>query len=811
MSDQIFGKYAPLYFEKGISVTPLQPKTKNAFLSGWSKYHDYLPPLETIGDWCVKYPYHNIGLVLGKQSDITVVDVDSEDPAIVAAIESILPPTLWKRVGRKGYAAAYRWNGKRSRRIDDINGVRLVEVLSTGTQIVLPPSIHPDTGLPYTANADLLEVYPHLTKLPDNFIEQLIAVLSTVTKLKNDKESFNSSIHISKGSRDTSMNRNAGKLARSVIIGELSLKRAIDDMVAWAEMYIAPNPDDPLDIEKGVNQIIGYIIHDVVNKKKILPTGWDEGLTSQQKKEWGLEFTEEQREWSYTEVIEYLESQYKAHEGANNPDRIKATEFVMMKLHQSKGLTTLEIDRVIQFVTKYSGAGIPAAAYKRRLKEIQQGEEIAGVNHTEIAEAALVEFGRLVGEIRYSTGEFWRWDGSHWAVVTDNEIERVVMQNFGHLDATKKFSDITGVRKAMRSLAKQGIKEIDIQGVNFSNGFLTTELKLVPHNMAFGMTYTLPFRYMPDQAYGAHQFMEMLNNYWGHHEDFEDKVQALREAIGATIFGLAPKLQRSYCLYGVGGAGKSQILDMLSYLVPTEARSAIPPDSWGDTFAPAQFNGKLLNICGELDDKKLIPGKQFKEIVAGDEIEVRRIYREPFKFRPLAAHWFSTNKLPRSRDTSDGFNRRWLFFTFDKKITGESKVLDIGKKVGREEIESVAAWAIETVPALLKRKEYTMSSSHLRIQEDMSLQNSSVRQFAKDLVFRDEKGRTSEETLFEKYWAYAIGTLRSKNLLNSRSFSIEFEQLASELGGFQRKIMENGKVWYQGMGCHDPNVKRKDE
>jgi hypothetical protein len=120
-----------------------------------------MPTAEEQEQWLALYPDGNIGLPLGPCSNLMAIDIDSDDPRVIAAIEKTLPPTPWWRVGKKGKMLIYRYNGERTRRIRDQNDKTIVEILSRGTQIVIPPSIHPDTGKAYWSNCELVDVLPN--------------------------------------------------------------------------------------------------------------------------------------------------------------------------------------------------------------------------------------------------------------------------------------------------------------------------------------------------------------------------------------------------------------------------------------------------------------------------------------------------------------------------------------------------------------------------------------------------------------------------------------------------------------------------
>ena len=154
----IFLKNAPIYWEHGMPVIPLYRNEKKPIPHAWSQWHDHMPDAQTQVEWLNAYPDGNLGLVLGAQSGIVAFDIDTENPLWLDVILRVLPATFWKRVGKKGMVLAYRWTGLKTFRIKTVSGESICEMLSDKTQVVLPPSIHPDTRKPYTANCNLWEV-----------------------------------------------------------------------------------------------------------------------------------------------------------------------------------------------------------------------------------------------------------------------------------------------------------------------------------------------------------------------------------------------------------------------------------------------------------------------------------------------------------------------------------------------------------------------------------------------------------------------------------------------------------------------------
>ena len=162
---------APRYFAKGLPVIPL--RGKSPVVQKWQRFHDTMPTPEEQRAMIANYGNYNIGLPLGAQSGCVALDIDSEIDAEIKLIDSIVPTSPWERIGRKGKVLMFKYNGEQTFRIKDATGRTICELLSSKVQVVLPPSIHPDTKNPYHANCDLLDVIDQLPILPRN-IEELL-------------------------------------------------------------------------------------------------------------------------------------------------------------------------------------------------------------------------------------------------------------------------------------------------------------------------------------------------------------------------------------------------------------------------------------------------------------------------------------------------------------------------------------------------------------------------------------------------------------------------------------------------------------
>lgn len=133
----IFKEWGPKYFECAMPVIPLNGKIP--LVKDWQRWSN-APQTEDELEWLIsRFANANIGAVMGSWA--CALDIDTDDPDILAAI----PYSPIKRKGKKGFIALYAPCDLKNDPGTDVP----IELLNHGRQIVLPPSIHPETKEPY--------------------------------------------------------------------------------------------------------------------------------------------------------------------------------------------------------------------------------------------------------------------------------------------------------------------------------------------------------------------------------------------------------------------------------------------------------------------------------------------------------------------------------------------------------------------------------------------------------------------------------------------------------------------------------------
>ena len=789
----IFALEAPKYWAHGIPVMPLRPMSKRPFLNQWQHLCHQMPTEQQQASWLIDHRSNNIGLPLGPMSGIMIVDVDTTDPKVVEAIMKVLPKSPWHRVGAKGSAMAFKFNNQRPFKIQSANEGMLVEVLATGNQVVLPPSIHPDTQQPYVANCNLYDVLDDLVPLPVNMEEILRGALQGVVELKSNKtHGFKGMQFVAAGARDTMMTQNAGLLAYSIGRGECTFREALGHMSSWAANLVQRVNGDEVDVAKGQRKIAEFLMADVTTRGKILPPNWDADLTPEEKLMWGLDITEDQEEWTCNQITDYILGQF-SDSTAGDSKRMETVQYVLRKISRSTKLDELEIGRILTMMKNESGLDLPISFYNKELKRLQR-PALEGANHTEIANEVVKMYEEREDDLRFYNSKFWRWNGLHWEEVSEQTLRSLIATEFGSMLAAKKSHDHKGIIDILKNILPQELTAYQVPGVNMLNGFLTNELRLVPHAKEQGMTYVLPMSYKPEEADRMPRFMTYLHDSWGHEPDYEERVQLLREMLAVTLFGMAPSYQKAFLLYGVGGSGKSVLLEIIGQLVPKEAQCALPPTLWAEKHTNAELSGKLLNLAGELPDKVRISGEYFKNIVTGEPIQVQEKFQKPFAMRCKAAHWFASNYLPSSADGSAGFNRRWTILVFDKIIPIEHRIPDLGKIIVEEEVEGIIAWAVQALPDLIARSHYTPCESSDQYVGLMAMRNSPIRMWMSENIEENPGQGMFLDALYRDFFNFSSMHGGGRQL-SMGDFRTLLEQFLKEEGKFVIEKRAKGDVF----------------
>jgi hypothetical protein len=167
MTAGAFRTFAEVLLDAGYSPLPIIPGQKKPALRAWSNFCAEPMARPIIQSYGARWPHASLGVALG-YAGVIALDVDTEDAYQLAAIREAVPTSPATKTGAKGFTAFYQAAAGvsiPSRHYADARKRGIADLLSTGTQTVLPPSPHPAGHAYRWLTADTLLTLP-VYKLP---------------------------------------------------------------------------------------------------------------------------------------------------------------------------------------------------------------------------------------------------------------------------------------------------------------------------------------------------------------------------------------------------------------------------------------------------------------------------------------------------------------------------------------------------------------------------------------------------------------------------------------------------------------------
>ncbi|MEI6126509.1 MAG: bifunctional DNA primase/polymerase [Pseudomonadota bacterium] len=227
-------EYAKKYLSQGFSIIPILPHDKKPALP-WKEYQARKPAEEEIKAW-FKTPNYNLGIVTGKISGLSVVDLDK--PEVLQHDSRItFPRTPCVKTARGAHLYFRYAEGVRNfQNRPDLPGL---DLRGEGGYVVAPPSIHPN-GSQYhwdkKANLETLAIAP--------FPEGLIPVQEI--KVKQLPQLY-------KGAPEGNRNEALTKICGSLAWDGLGVDECLQLALAWNTLNQPPLPEQ--EIERTVKSI----------------------------------------------------------------------------------------------------------------------------------------------------------------------------------------------------------------------------------------------------------------------------------------------------------------------------------------------------------------------------------------------------------------------------------------------------------------------------------------------------------------------------------------------------------------------------
>lgn len=395
----------------------------------------------------------------------------------------------------------------------------------------------------------------------------------------------------------------------------------------------------------------------------------------------------------------------------------------------------------------------------------------------EIAKMLGIDLQSQYGTIVFDEGFFWRYVSTHWQALTEAELNLTIQQYDGmYILGGNKIklghNKITSIRHCLEDqLRHKNFFAAAPVGINCQNGFITFENKvpkLTPHQQDYRQRHVLNGQWSPDcrvQLEGT-LLGTLLHGAFKDEEDSLEKITLIQEIAGAVVMGHGTKLTSPKAIIFKGERaenGKSQVLQLLRSLLPKEAVCTITAAKMSDEKYAVGLVGKLLNTSDELSAAEAIASERFKNIITGEELSARDVYKSKVDFSPKAQHVFATNVMPAFTGGIDrGVQRRLIVLPFNRVIPKEERIAKLGHRIAEEEADLLLAFAVDGAKRLLKNNNFTeINSCTNALQEWINTADPVIGWVQTNVSFNthqpDGMIRTAEAYECFKYWAKKEG------------------------------------------------------
>ena len=289
--------------------------------------------------------------------------------------------------------------------------------------------------------------------------------------------------------------------------------------------------------------------------------------------------------------------------------------------------------------------------------------------------------------------------------------------------------------------------------VNFANGLyhLSTG-EVTPHSPDVYSTVQIPICYRSgltmNNAPNFDSFLDMLTN-----GDTEAKSFIL-EFIGVALSNIPGyRFKTSLILYGPGNTGKTQLRELIQYLVGHRNCQTIDLDKLERRFGTSQLFGKRFAGSGDLPSAKIKELSTFKALTGGDYVNAEFKGKDSFSFRYNGVFMFCCNQLPSfSGDRGSHVYDRFSIIECPNVIPPEQQDKNILQKM-LDEAEAIICVALKHCQEAVKRGyRFTESIRMKQMRRAYEEQNDSVVQFITECCTIDSKARTKRSEFFEAYY-----------------------------------------------------------
>ncbi|MGN7478061.1 DNA primase family protein [Solibacillus silvestris] len=360
-----------------------------------------------------------------------------------------------------------------------------------------------------------------------------------------------------------------------------------------------------------------------------------------------------------------------------------------------------------------------------------------------------VKLARAINEITpviCVDGVLYVYDRGVYKADRERKIRRYAANILGERYRSSHGNEVVEVLKDLNTVTSMELEKPRTDVINLKNGLYEIRTgKLLPHTKDFVSFAQIPV------AYDAKAKCPTIDKF------IKDVVPADSVNMIYEIFGLClipQTFSAAFFFLGEGRNGKSTMIELLTAFVGEDNVSNVTlQDLSANRFKLAQLQHKLVNAYGDLPSTMLSETDIFKSICTGDKVNAERKGVDAFNFKPYARLVYGMNKMPATRDFSNGFTRRLKIIEFNKPVKNPDVKL-IEKMTTASELSGLLNKALKGLERLLERGCFENNESTKAALASYVSVNDPLESFIEEHCLRGDGFRVSCKDFNNRYISY---------------------------------------------------------
>jgi putative DNA primase/helicase len=231
----------------------------------------------------------------------------------------------------------------------------------------------------------------------------------------------------------------------------------------------------------------------------------------------------------------------------------------------------------------------------------------------------------------------------------------------------------------------------------------------------------------------------------------------MQEWIGYCLYARY-QIHKAMILLGPGANGKSTLINLIDRFLGEQNKTSITLQALcSNRFAAATLDGKLVNLCADIPNKALDQTGMFKMLVGADSIPAERKFKDAYTFKNNAKLMFSTNEIPKTKDDTLAYFRRWVIINCNNyfpPVKANTRILDY--ICTSNEFSGLLNWALQGLKRLLEKGQFSDNRTWEQERERYLASSNSALAYIEGHVEYSikEKDRITKEDLYASYAKY---------------------------------------------------------